>query len=249
MALLNVAIVNIMMDEQYRTMLTLSTRVVYDRPMTTTARPPARKPRSRYHHGDLRRALLDEAVRTIRQDGVDALTLREAGRRLGVSRTALYRHFRDKSALLAAVARDGFQRFRQDLVDAWIAGGQDRDGFERMGRAYVSFAAANPSHYRVMFGAFSDLCDKDPALQADAAAAFQVLVDAIQTLQAAGEIRADDPQQLAYFIWAAVHGVASLAIDGQLGPDAKARDTLAAFAIERLFTGIAKRSEPRSPGP
>src|SRR5688572_10252488 len=74
---------------------------------------PRRKPVSRYHHGDLRPALLEEAVRTIRKDGVEALTLREAGRRLGVSRTALYRHFADKSALLAAVAREGFQRFRR----------------------------------------------------------------------------------------------------------------------------------------
>jgi len=206
--------------------------------MATLAPRPARKPRSRYHHGDLRRALLDEAVRTIQHEGVDALTLREAGRRLGVSRTALYRHFSDKSALLAAVARDGFQRFRQDLVDAWEAGGRTREGFDRMGRAYVSFAAANPSHYRVMFGAFRDLCEKDPALQADAAAAFQVLVDAIRTLQAAGAIRGDDPQQLAHFIWSAVHGVASLAIDGQLGPDPKVRDALTSFALARLFTGI-----------
>ena len=111
-----------------------------------------------------------------------------------------------------------------------------------MGRAYVSFAAANPSHYRVMFGEFRDRCERDPALQADAAAAFQVLVDAIRTLQDAGDIRHDDPPQLARFIWAAVHGVASLAIDGQLGPDPKAREALVAFALDRLFTGIAKRS-------
>jgi AcrR family transcriptional regulator len=214
--------------------------------MATAPRRPARKPPSRYHHGDLRRALLDEAVRTIQHEGVEALTLREAGRRLGVSRTALYRHFSDKSALLAAVAREGFQRFRQDLVNAWHAGGRSREGFVRMGRAYVRFAAANPSHYRVMFGAFRALCDKDPALQADAAAAFQVLVDAIEALQRAGEIRGDDPRQLASFIWSAVHGVASLAIDGQLGPDPKARDALVSFALERLFTGVENQPETKA---
>src|SRR5688500_9292449 len=67
---------------------------------------PARKPANRYHHGDLPHAMLQEAVRTIQKDGVDALTLRCVGERLGVSRTALYRHFADKQALLAAVAAE-----------------------------------------------------------------------------------------------------------------------------------------------
>jgi AcrR family transcriptional regulator len=221
----------------------MSTPLADNSVMPTVAARPARKPRSRYHHGDLRRALLDEVVRTIQKDGVEAVTLRETGRRLGVSRTALYRHFRDKSGLLAAVAREGFQRFRQDLVTAWDGDGPRRERFEQMGRAYVSFAAANPSHYRVMFGEFRDRCESDPALQADAAAAFQVLVDAILTLQEAGEIRDDDPAQLARFIWAAVHGIASLAIDGQLGPDPKTREALVAFSLERLFTGVEQRSD------
>ncbi len=108
-----------------------------------------RKPPSRYHHGDLRRALLEEAVGTIARDGVERLTLRDVGARLGVSRTALYRHFANKSALLAAVARDGFDWFRQDLLDGWSNGEGTRRGFELMGVAYVRFAVANPSHYRV----------------------------------------------------------------------------------------------------
>ncbi|MEO7270981.1 MAG: helix-turn-helix domain-containing protein, partial [Vicinamibacterales bacterium] len=70
----------------------------------TRAAKTARRPRRPYHHGDLRRGLLDEAVATIRAEGVGALTLREIGARLGVSRTAFYRHFADKGALLAAVA-------------------------------------------------------------------------------------------------------------------------------------------------
>jgi AcrR family transcriptional regulator len=192
------------------------------------------KPRRRYHHGDLRRALLTEAVRTIREDGIESLTLRAAGERLGVSRTALYRHFRDKSALLAGVAREGFQRFRQDLVEAWEEGGGGSEGFNRMGMAYLRFALDNPAHYRVMFGGFRDLSCKDPGLEADAAAAFQALVDALMARQRAHEIRQDDPQQLAHYVWATVHGVAMLAIDGQLGPDAAAADTLMRFAIERL---------------
>ncbi len=78
----------------------------------------ARKPRRTYHHGNLRRALLDEALATIRDHGVEALTLREIGARLGVSRSALYRHFADKRALLTAVATEGFRMLRERLVAA-----------------------------------------------------------------------------------------------------------------------------------
>lgn len=200
-----------------------------------------RKPRNRYHHGDLRRALLEEAVRTIAEDGVERLTLREAGARLGVSRTALYRHFSDKAALLAAVARDGFHRFRRDLAEAWSNAPRSYRGLELMGEAYVQFAVANPGHYRVMFGDFRHLCDKDPELQADAGAAFQVLTDALMSLQGAGLVRDDETHQLAQFIWAIVHGIAMLAIDGQLGPDPVTSGELGHLvhlSIKRMRTGI-----------
>src|ERR1044072_5750529 len=105
-----------------------------------TTRGPRRKAPVRYHHGDLRRALLAEATRTIHKHGVDAFTLRSVGERLGVSRTALYRHFADKSALLAAVAGEGFQRFRADLTQAWTGAGGGIAGFKAMGIAYVRFA-------------------------------------------------------------------------------------------------------------
>jgi AcrR family transcriptional regulator len=202
-------------------------------------RAAKRKPAAAYHHGDLRRALLAETARTIRKEGVDGVTLRAVGKRLGVSRTALYRHFADKPALLAAVAREGFQAFTRELSQAWAAAGGGRNGLRAMGTAYITFAIANPSHYRVMFGAFKDLCERDAELAADAQSSFQVLLDAVVMLQKDGLLRADPPQMLAQYIWAAVHGVAMLAIDGQLGPDPKAANALAIFALERLSTGIA----------
>src|SRR6187455_983274 len=117
----------------------------------TPAKRAARKPRRSYHHGNLRRALLDEALTTIRTEGVDGLTLREIGARLGVSRSALYRHFADKRALLTAVATEGFRTLREGLVSAWEDGGRGGEAFGAMGTAYIRFAMANPSHYRVMF--------------------------------------------------------------------------------------------------
>src|SRR5687767_4129943 len=111
-------------------------------------KPAARKPRRPYHHGNLRRALLDEALATIRDKGVDGLTLREIGARLGVSRSALYRHFADKRALLTTVATDGFRMLREQLVGAWDEGTRGPAASQTMGVAYVRFAVANPSHYR-----------------------------------------------------------------------------------------------------
>jgi AcrR family transcriptional regulator len=212
--------------------------------MAMSRRRAARKPPTRYHHGDLRRALLTEAVRTIGVEGVQGLTLREVGSRLGVSRTALYRHFASKSALLAAVARDGFERFRQDLVAAWEQGGGGREGLSAMGRAYVAFALANPSHYRVMFGHFREQCEHDPDLTREAQAAFQVLVDAVEALQRARELRTDDPATMARFIWATVHGIAMLAIDGQLAPEMT--EALVQYATNRTASGVADRPGPAS---
>jgi AcrR family transcriptional regulator len=199
---------------------------------------PQRRKRSQYHHGDLRRALIDEAVRTIQREGVEALTLRTAGKHLGVSRTALYRHFADKAALLAAVATEGFRTLHSELISSWKQAGQGRDGFHAMGIAYVRFAVANPSHYRVMFGGFVKASECDPELMTEASAAFQVLVNSLVEQQKAGLVRHDDPEQLARFVWATVHGVAMLAIDGQLGQEHGTADALIRFAIERLGTGI-----------
>jgi AcrR family transcriptional regulator len=199
--------------------------------------PVARKPRRPYHHGNLRRALLDEALVTIRAEGVNALTLREIGARLGVSRTALYRHFADKRALLTAVATEGFRTLRQQLVTAWEEGGRGHAAFQSMGVAYVRFAVANPSHYSVMFGGFVDPKVHKPELAAEAGGAFQALVDALATLQRDAVVRGDDTVLMAKFVWAVVHGVATLGIDGQL-PEPGGVEELMRYALERLRTGI-----------
>jgi len=206
--------------------------------MAVAGARPRRKPRDRYHHGDLRRALLDEALRTIQQDGVDALTLRTIGVRLGVSRTALYRHFTDKRALLSSVATEGFRLLTKRLLNAWKAGGIR--GFNAMGVAYIRFAMGNPSHYRVMFGGFVDDGPRDDDLMRESTAAFQALGDAIVALQQEGAVRKDDALQLAQFIWAVVHGVSMLIIDGQLAHHRAPIDDLIQFAVERINTGVAR---------
>ena len=191
-----------------------------------------------YHHGDLRRALLQEAVRIIQKKGVDGLTLRVVGARLGVSRTALYRHFADKSALLAAVATEGFRMLRVKLIEAWNKHGQSGSALGEMGLAYVRFAVAHPSHYRVMFGGHVE-ANTDPERAREGAGAFQALVDALLAQQTQGSVRAENPLRLAQFVWATVHGIAMLAIDGLLERQQTDVEALVRFANERIRAGIS----------
>jgi AcrR family transcriptional regulator len=222
----------------------------YDRAGTMvpgTRKRPRRKRAGQYHHGDLRRALLEEALRTIQTEGVENLTLRSVGERLGVSRTALYRHFSDKQALLAAVGREGFRMLRLALTGAWERHGRGRSGFEAMGAAYVGFAVTHSSHYRVMFGRFVESCSKDDEFVREATAAFQVLVDALVEQQQAGLVRQDDPSMLARFIWSIVHGISMLAIDGQFRGTDERGHALTGYAIERIRDAIARRADPAAP--
>jgi AcrR family transcriptional regulator len=192
-----------------------------------------------YHHGDLRRALVEEALQTIQRHGVEHLTLRTVGKRLGVSRTALYRHFSDKQALLAAVGREGFRMLRLRLTEAWEQNGRGRSGFEALGMAYVQFAVTHSSHYRVMFGRFVESCAKDGEFIEEATAAFNVLVDSLVEQQQAGIVRRDDPLILARFIWSLVHGMAMLTIDGQLRDIDEQGEPLNRYAIDRIRAAIA----------
>ena len=170
-----------------------------------------------YHHGALREALIAEAATMIAEGGASSLTMREIGNRLGVSRAAPYRHFTDKAALLVAVAATGFERLGARLrsVDAGVPGA-GIDHFRRMGAEYLRFAIENPAHYRLMYGREALTREGQPELREAANALFEQLVEAFEAYQRAGEIRPHDPRAQAYVAWAAVHGLASLLIDGQI---------------------------------
>ncbi|MEO7275056.1 MAG: TetR-like C-terminal domain-containing protein, partial [Vicinamibacterales bacterium] len=141
---------------------------------------------------------------------------------------------------------EGFRTLREQLTSAWVEGARGRAALDAMGIAYIRFAIDNPSHYRVMFGGFVDPEAHESELATEAAGSFQALVDALAALQAKGEARADDTLHLAQFVWAVVHGVAMLVIDGRLHAAGDV-EQLMRFAIARLGTGIdapGPRAEP-----
>jgi AcrR family transcriptional regulator len=195
-----------------------------------------------YHHGDLERALVDTAVRLIQEEGVQALTLRGVGARLGVSRTALYRHFDDKEALLARVAAEGFKRFHDALAEAAArAEAKKRDPMPAMAAAYARFARSHPSHYQTMFSGVLTDETRHPELQRHGEAAFTVLLDAIRRGQAGGRIRAGNPRQLAEITWALSHGIATLGMARQLRGAPAALEAFAVLGWTMLDQGLARK--------
>lgn len=186
------------------------------RPTKRRARPK-RLGRATYHHGDLRRALVEAAVAIIADKGAEAFTLREAARRLGVNHRAAYRHFADKTSLLAAVAEQGFATMIDDVrVEIAKAGATDAEArLLAMARAYVAWAERNPAHFRVMFGPRLNE-DGPPAFEAPMAEAYglleaeiRVAVGAVPTLAGPGD---DDVTDALVAYWAVVHGLASLVL-------------------------------------
>jgi AcrR family transcriptional regulator len=164
-----------------------------------------------YHHGNLKEALLRAALELIAKKGPAGFTFAEAARWAGVSPAAPYRHFRDRDELLASVALRGFEQFTAALTGAWDDGRPEPFGaFERVGKAYLQFARAEPAYYSAMFEAGIPL-DNNPELKEAGERAFAVLRDATERLVAAMPAKDRPPVlMMALHIWALSHGIASL---------------------------------------
>jgi AcrR family transcriptional regulator len=164
---------------------------------------------STYHHGDLRAALLQAAGELLEEQGLAGLSLREAARRAGVSHNAPYRHFPDRSALLAALAAAGFRMLGEEMAG--------KSGRER-GEAYVHFALAHPNRFRLMFGGQIEI-GKHAELRAAATSTYEGLVAAFR-----GQGDIANPETAAAAAWALTHGLAHLLLDGHFREKAKAQD-------------------------
>jgi AcrR family transcriptional regulator len=208
--------------------------------------PAATRVAAPYHHGDLRRTLIDTALAMVTEEGAWNFTLREVARRAGVSHTAPYNHFEDKSALLAEVAALGFESLRQTMEGA--ARGQPRSArqaFAGISAAYVRFGVEHPAHYRLMFGAELAEQASSPALQAASDATFAVLTSVLERGQASGQIRTGSVRDQALAAWSLVHGLATLLIDQRLsflGVSIGEAERHARLAGMALFEGLRAKT-------
>ncbi|NBD12122.1 MULTISPECIES: TetR/AcrR family transcriptional regulator [Corallococcus] len=204
------------------------------------AEAPADK--ERYHHGDLRQALVDAAVALIAEEGFGALSLREVARRAGVTHAAPYRHFADKEALLEAVAHEGYRAMAREMRERMATADGPLERLHAAGVAYVLFAVRHPPHFRVMFGPhFTRPLKPLPAVEGEADA-FQLLVDAIESGQAAGLLRQGESRPLTLTAWSLVHGLASLFVDRQLNESVQGQEVAEALArvqTRLLIEGLA----------
>jgi len=194
-----------------------------------------------YHHGNLRRALLDAALDVLAGRAGWQFTLREIARRAGVSHSAAYKHFPDKAALLSELAAIGFERMRADLLASQSrASGASLDSFFDLARAYVGFGIANPNLYRLMFS--TDARQIANARRDDRGeAALDVLIEFIEVGQRSGWLRAGNPRELAGAGWAHLHGLTMLMIDDLLGP--KVGPNACEAAITVLWHGLVGSHE------
>ncbi len=168
-----------------------------------------------YHHGDLRNALIIAAAQLISESGSLEFAMIDAARRAGVSNAAPYRHFKDKDALLTAVAELGFLELRGRIdrtMNAHVSG--TREAIIAHGKTYIQFLLEHPAFYSLMWGERAS--DEPEDSQKIRTSGFYSVVEAIETWCSARELSAPNPEDVAIKLWAMCHGLTVLAMHHQI---------------------------------
>ncbi len=206
-----------------------------------------KKPEDAYHHGDLRNSLVEEAVRLIEREGLDAFSLREVARRVGVSANAAYRHFEDKDALLAAVAARGLgvlaRRMREAIESVSTRGAGPRAiaHFRATGRAYVAFALAKPELFRVTF-ARGAITPDDERCENGELSPYALLSGCLDALVAVGVLAPARRPGAELKAWTVVHGYASLALGGGPLASLEPLEDVLDFVVDGIVGAPSRRS-------
>jgi AcrR family transcriptional regulator len=193
-----------------------------------TGKVRAAKPKAAYHHGDLRRALVEESLALLEREGLEALSTRVVARRLGVSHAAPARHFPSRTALLEAVATTGFELFIETLTRE-SEGHRGPAVFEAQGRAYIHFALSHPNLLRLMFSpALKAHPTPGSPLSEAGERAHELLLSGARAALGP-KASAAEVESAAFTGWALVHGAALLWLDGPLSAGGKDAMTEAQF--------------------
>ena len=212
---------------------------------------PAKAPRSpapaekSYHHGDLRRVLIDAALKLAEEGGPEAINVREAARRAGVSPGAPFRHFESRAALMTAVAEEAQQRFRAE-IDAALAGAPAGDPLKRFrsfGLAYLRWAMKNPAHFEIISSGRHFDHDGASAVSRDNAELVQLTERLLADAHARGQLRIPDLKQIKIAGRALVYGFARMNIDGHFprwGVSSAEIEPMAEAVIDLFIAGIGK---------
>jgi AcrR family transcriptional regulator len=187
-----------------------------------------------YHHGNLRSALLAAAERTVRERGVQSLSLRELARDVGVSHGAPRRHFPDRQALLDALAESGFERLGSELRTAADGAGEEfQTRLRATAAAYIRFAIRDPALLELMFAAKH--AEHVETLPAAMERAFSVMLELILQGQDEGLLESGDPERVGLVLFATIQGIAALITGGMVASDQL--DELTADAIAYFLRG------------
>jgi AcrR family transcriptional regulator len=189
-----------------------------------------------YHHGDLRNGLTGAAMELLEETGLEKLSLRATARRAGVSAAAPYHHFKDKTALLAAVATEGFKEFTRVMRKQAEPYNDPADIRAGLGTGYVVFAQAHPALFRLMFADGRYLLAGSEELTAVATIGYQLLRDAVTGMIVAetGQVDALRIERASASSWAQAHGLAMLVVDGALNWPDLGYDDLPSMAFALL---------------
>lgn len=179
------------------------------------AKAVVEQPASGYHHGNLRAALIEAGLQALEEGERAELSLRDLARRAGVSANAAYHHFENKEALLSALAAEGFRRLHGVQQQAPRGKAGREAALRAVGRAYVQFAMDHPALFRLMYGGFT-ASHNDVELVDAAMSGFDAVVSGIAAFNGRSP---QDPEVMAdaLLLWSIVHGLAHLALGGQLG--------------------------------
>jgi AcrR family transcriptional regulator len=197
-------------------------------------------PRKNYHHGDLKNALIKAGVEILSKEGIEGLSLRKVAQRAGVSHSAPYSHFPDKQSLIAAISTEGFNQLYAELDSAVVAYPKDaKKQLQQGALAYVQFALENVDTFKIMFSGVLEKEKEYPAFVDISHKTFQRVVDVVRACQEAGILRSTPAEMMAVAVWGQVHGIVSLALEGQISHsvlDHHAVQDLVSFAVEQMIS-------------